>query len=120
VANCFLGAFPPVDLRAVCFVVYFSIINFCLLGRAFKEKRIESSQRDISFCPIKKMDFRPINGCVILKIVQSQDRDEMSNLHTGHSIDVSCQVSVNLAKRFQRRFKKIGQSETRNACGGHV
>ena len=43
------------------------------------------------------------------------DRDEMSNLHRGHSIDASDQVSVNLAKRFQRRrFLKIGQSETRN------
>ena len=46
------------------------------------------------------------------------DRDEMSNLHRGHSIDASCYVSVNLAKRFQRRFLKIGQSETRIACGG--
>jgi hypothetical protein len=48
------------------------------------------------------------------------DQDEMSNLHRGHSIDVSYQVSVHLAKRFQRRFLKIGQSETRIACGGHV
>ena len=49
------------------------------------------------------------------------DRDEMSNLHRGHSIDASYQLSVNLAKRFQRRrFKKIGQSEPRIACGGHV
>jgi hypothetical protein len=48
------------------------------------------------------------------------DRDEMSNLYRGHSIDASYQVSVHLAKRFQRRFKKIGQSETRIACGGHV
>ena len=31
------------------------------------------------------------------------DRDEMSNLHRGHSIDASCHVSVNLTKRFQRR-----------------
>ena len=31
------------------------------------------------------------------------DRDEMSNLYRGHSIDASYQVSVNLAKRFQRR-----------------
>jgi hypothetical protein len=47
------------------------------------------------------------------------DRDEMSNLHRGHSIDASCHVSVNLAKWFQRRrFLKIGQSETRIACGG--
>jgi hypothetical protein len=36
------------------------------------------------------------------------DRDEISNLYRGHSIDASCRVSVNLAKRFQRRrFKKI-------------
>ena len=33
------------------------------------------------------------------------DRDEMNNLHRGHSIDASYQVSVHLAKRFQsRRF----------------
>jgi hypothetical protein len=49
------------------------------------------------------------------------DRDEMSNLHRGQSIDASYQVSVHSAKQFQRRrFLKIGQSETRIACGGHV
>ena len=49
------------------------------------------------------------------------DRDEMSNLHRGNSIDASYQVSVHLAKWFQRRrFLKIGQSETRISCGGHV
>ena len=31
------------------------------------------------------------------------DRDEMSNLHRGYSMDASYQVSVHLAKRFQRR-----------------
>jgi hypothetical protein len=41
------------------------------------------------------------------------DRDEMSNLYRGPSIDASYQVSVHLAKRFRRRtFLKIGQSET--------
>jgi hypothetical protein len=46
------------------------------------------------------------------------DREEMSDLHRGHSINASCHVSVNLAKRFQRRrFKQIGQLETRIACG---
>jgi hypothetical protein len=31
----------------------------------------------------------------------------MRNIHKGHSIDASYQVSVHLAKRFQRRrFKK--------------
>jgi hypothetical protein len=49
------------------------------------------------------------------------DRDEMSNLYRGPSIDASYQASVHLARRFQRRrFKKIGQSEIRIACGGHV
>jgi hypothetical protein len=42
----------------------------------------------------------------------------MSNLYRGHDIDTSYQVSVHLAKQFQRRrFLKIGQSETRIAYG---
>jgi hypothetical protein len=49
------------------------------------------------------------------------DRNEISNLYRGPSIDASYQVSVHLAKRFQRRiFLNIGQSETRIACNGHV
>jgi hypothetical protein len=46
------------------------------------------------------------------------DRNDMSTLYRGPSIDASYQVLVHLAKRFQRRrFLKIGQSETRIACG---
>jgi hypothetical protein len=49
------------------------------------------------------------------------DRDEMSNLYGAPSIDASYQVSVHLAKRFQRRrFLEIDQSESRIACGGHI
>jgi hypothetical protein len=45
----------------------------------------------------------------------------MSNLNRGPSLDVSYQVSVHLAKQFKRRrYLKIGQSETRIACGGYV
>jgi hypothetical protein len=45
----------------------------------------------------------------------------MSNLYRGHDTDASYQVSVHLAKWFQRRkFLKTGQSETRIAYGGHV
>ena len=51
----------------------------------------------------------------------SADQNEMSNPYRGPSIDASYQISVHLAKRFQRRiFKKIDQSETRTAFGGHV
>jgi hypothetical protein len=46
------------------------------------------------------------------------DRDEISNLHSGPSIDASCKVSVHLAKQLQRRrFLEIDQTETRIACG---
>jgi hypothetical protein len=49
------------------------------------------------------------------------DREEMSNLYRGPSIDASYQVSVYLAKWFQRRrFLEVDQSETRMACGDHV
>jgi hypothetical protein len=48
------------------------------------------------------------------------DRDEMSNLYRGPSIDASYQVSVQLAKLFQRRFLEINQTETIIVCGGHV
>jgi hypothetical protein len=42
-----------------------------------------------------------------------KDQDEMSIIYRGPSIDASYQVSVHLAKRFERRrFSKIGQSET--------
>jgi hypothetical protein len=43
------------------------------------------------------------------------DRDEISILDRGPSIDV-----VHLAQQFQRRFLEIDQSEKRIACGGHV
>ena len=36
----------------------------------------------------------------------------MSKLYRGPPIDASYQVSVHLAKQFQRRLLKIGQSET--------
>jgi hypothetical protein len=47
-------------------------------------------------------------------------REEIRNLYSGSSIDVSCQVLVHLAKQFQRRFLEIDQSETRIVCGSHV
>jgi hypothetical protein len=74
------------------------------LAKRFQKRRFFRNQ------PIRNK-----NPCLLT------DRDEMSNLYRGPSIDDSYQVSVHLAKRFQRRrFLKIGQSETRIACGGHV
>jgi hypothetical protein len=49
------------------------------------------------------------------------DRDVMSNLYRGPSIDASYQDLDRLAKQFQRRrFLEIDQSKIRIACGGHV
>jgi hypothetical protein len=49
------------------------------------------------------------------------DQDEMRNLYRGTSIGVSYQVSVHLAKRFQRgRVLEIDQSEIKIACGGQI
>ena len=48
------------------------------------------------------------------------DRDGMSNLYRGPSIDASYQVSDHLAMRFQRRFLEFDQSEIRIASGRHV
>jgi hypothetical protein len=36
----------------------------------------------------------------------------MSNLYRGPSIDISCKLSVHLAKHFQRRILEIDQTET--------
>jgi hypothetical protein len=78
------------------------------LGKSFQRRRFFRNQ------PIKNK-----NGlwwpCLLT------DQDEMRNLYREPSIDASYQVSLHLAKRFRRRrFLKIGQSETRIACEGHV
>ena len=78
------------------------------LAKWFQRRRIKQNQ------PIRNKNhlWQP---CLLT------DRNEMSNLYRGPSIDASYQVSDNLAKRFQRRrFLEIDQSETRIACGGHV
>jgi hypothetical protein len=78
------------------------------LAKWFQRRRIKKYQ------PIRNKN-RLWQPCLLT------DRNEMSSLYRGPSIDASYQVSDNLAKRFQRRrFLEIDQSETRIACGGHV
>jgi hypothetical protein len=63
------------------------------LGKRFQRRRFIRNQ------PIRNKNglWRP---CLLT------DRDKMSNLYKGHSIDASYQVSVHLAEGFQRRRLK--------------
>jgi hypothetical protein len=82
--------------------------SFGSFGQAVSEKKIFRNQ------PTSKKNclWQP---CLLT------DRDGMSNLYRGPSIDASYQVLVQLAKQFQgRRFLEINQLETRIGCGGHV
>jgi hypothetical protein len=56
------------------------------------------------------------------KTISLPNLDLMSNVYRRPSKEASYQVSIHLAKRFQRRrfFLEINQSETKIACGGHV
>ena len=70
---------------------------FCLFGQAVSEQKIFRNRS------IRKKNCL-WRSCLLL------DRDEKSNLHRGSPIKASYQVSVHLAKRFQRkRFLEIDQ-----------
>jgi hypothetical protein len=92
-------------LRAIhrCFLPSFSSF-----GQAVSQEKMFFRNR-----PIRK------NNCLWRQFLLT-DRDKMSNLYRGPSINASYQVSVHLAKRFQSRFLEIDQSAPRIACGGHV
>jgi hypothetical protein len=82
--------------------------SFGSFGQAVSEKKIFRNR------PIRNKNclWRP---CLLT------NWNEITNLYREPPIDASYQVSVHLAKRCRRRiFFKIGQSETRIACGGHV
>jgi hypothetical protein len=79
-----------------------------LLAKRFQRRRYLRNQ------PIR-------NQNCLLRPCLLTDQDEMSTLYRGPYKDASKEVTVHLAKRFQRiRNKKISPSETRIVCGGHV
>jgi hypothetical protein len=87
-----------------------------------KKKKIFSLSR-VGMCGFRGEDFLEINQSetrILWQPCLLTDRDRMSNLYRGLSIDTSDQVTVHLAKRFQRRFLGIDQSEIRIACCGHA
>jgi hypothetical protein len=82
--------------------------KFGSFGSAVSEKKIVRNR------PIR-------NKNCLWRTCLSTDRDEMYNLYRRPSIVASYQISVHLAKQFERRrFYKIGQLETRIVCGDHI
>jgi phosphotransacetylase len=78
-----------------------------ILPSGFREEILKSA--------IQKQESPVWRPCLLT------DRDEISSLNRGPSIDAFDQVSVHLAKRFQmRRILEIDQSETRIVSGSHV
>ena len=76
-----------------------------------------SGFRGEDFLEINQSETRIVCGGQVL----ITNRDEISNLYRGTSIDASYQFSVHLGNQFQRRrLIEIDQSKTRIACGGHV
>jgi hypothetical protein len=55
-------------------------------------------------------------------LIFSSETPQPNEVKLGRKLDAFYQVSIHLAKRFQRTpiFLEINQSETRIACGGHV
>jgi hypothetical protein len=84
---------PPMDAS-------FQKFQFIWLS-GFREEELKKNQ------PIR-------NKSRLWRPYLSTDRDEMSNLYRGPSIDASYQVSVHLAKWFQRRFKKNRSIRNKN------
>ena len=86
-----------------CFLPSFDSFGLAVLEETIFKKSIDQKQE----LPVATM------------FVNGSELNEQ--LYRGPAIDTSYQVLVHLAQRFQRRrFKKIGQSETRIAYGGHV
>ena len=75
----------------------------CFLPRFGSFNQTVSEEKNFLNQPLrnKNRQWRP---CLLT------DRDEMSNLYRGPPIDASYQVSVHLAKRFQRRRFSRNQS----------
>jgi hypothetical protein len=75
--------------------------------------------KDCSFCPNPLTNMVATgNSCYCLcRPCLLMDRDEMINLYRGPSIDASYQVTVHLAKRFQRRRQFLSYPPQRSCRG---
>jgi hypothetical protein len=85
-------------------------INNLYRGSSIDTSYHVSDHLDMRFQRRRLKKHRPIrNKNCLWRPCLLMDRDNMSNLYRGPSIDASYQVSLHLAERFQRRRLKCGK-----------
>jgi beta-N-acetylglucosaminidase len=83
--------------------------------------REANCQSDLKDTKQKYMELETQNHICTNQIRRMDEENKLLKTQTEHSIGASHQVSVHLAKQFQRRrFLEINQPETRIAYGSHV
>ena len=98
-----------------CFLTSYGLFGQTVSEKNFKNQPIRN--KNCLWWPCLLMDREESSNQTQRLLT---DQDEMSNLYRGPPKDASYQVSVHLAKRFQRRrFLEIDQSETRIAATGN-
>jgi hypothetical protein len=92
----------------------------CSLERLLISFRSVISDRFIWRCSFRGEDFfrnRPIRNTICMwRLCLTTDRNEMSTLSRGPSIDFSYLVSVHLAMRFQSRIFFLNWTIRKNNC----
>ena len=90
------------------------------MSNLYREPSIDASYQDsvhLNKCFRKRrfLKNRPIrNKNCLWRPCLVMDHNKMCTLQRGHSVDASCQVSVHLAKQFQRRrffYKSTNQKQ---------
>jgi hypothetical protein len=78
-------------------------IDICIQNAVISIQISELNYRYMPLKPLSQMNWNLVGNIYGSWPCLLTDRDEMSNLYRGPSIDASYKVSVHLAKRFQRR-----------------
>ena len=104
-----------------CLLVDWDKISHLSRGPSMNASYQVSVHLDMWFQRRFFLNWRTRNkNCLSLSCLLT-DSNDIGNLYRGPSIDASYQVSIHLAKQFQRRrFLEIDQLETSIVYGGHV